>query len=141
MEDQMKNRTKALQRLTLIMVAALVVAALPESARAAVLAEGAGLDTPAGAPKVALLQQRLWLVGIAAGPVDGRFGPLTAAAVRRYQDRDGLAVDGIAGPRTQAALRQAIRLTGRGAGYGSPHGSGRVRRLQQALAAAGARPA
>jgi peptidoglycan hydrolase-like protein with peptidoglycan-binding domain len=36
--------------------------------------------------------------------VDGRYGPLTQAAVRDFQGRHGLEVDGIAGPRTQQAL-------------------------------------
>ena len=36
--------------------------------------------------------------------VDGYYGPETAAAVRRYQRRAELAVDGIAGPQTLASL-------------------------------------
>jgi LysM repeat protein len=36
--------------------------------------------------------------------VDGYFGPETTAAVRRYQRRARLAVDGVAGPRTLASL-------------------------------------
>jgi peptidoglycan hydrolase-like protein with peptidoglycan-binding domain len=37
--------------------------------------------------------------------IDGYFGGETAAAVRRFQRRSGLAVDGIAGPMTMAALK------------------------------------
>ena len=36
--------------------------------------------------------------------VDGNFGPLTLAAVRSYQSSHALAVDGIVGPNTKAAL-------------------------------------
>ena len=36
--------------------------------------------------------------------VDGEYGPRTEAAVRDFQQRNGLAVDGIAGPDTQVAL-------------------------------------
>lgn len=37
-------------------------------------------------------------------PVDGRYGPLTQAAVLDYQTRNGLSVDGIAGRQTQGSL-------------------------------------
>jgi LysM repeat protein len=36
--------------------------------------------------------------------VDGYYGPETAAAVRRYQRRAGIAVDGVAGPQTLESL-------------------------------------
>ncbi len=38
------------------------------------------------------------------GPADGAFGPATDKAIRAYQTDNGLTVDGVAGPKTRAAL-------------------------------------
>ena len=53
------------------------------------------------------VQQLLQRAGVPTGPIDGDFGPMTAAAVRRFQSARGLPVDGMVGPRTWAALKQA----------------------------------
>ncbi|MEU1304668.1 MULTISPECIES: peptidoglycan-binding protein [Streptomyces] len=47
--------------------------------------------------------------GISPGDVDGIYGPLTQRAVKRLQIREGLAVDGVIGPRTWKALRGAAQ--------------------------------
>src|SRR6478672_9016586 len=72
--------------------------------RVAVLMIGAGYALRDGSPAVRSLQRRLVEQGISPGRVDGRYGPLTAAAVRRLQQARGLAVDGIVGPHTRRAL-------------------------------------
>jgi murein DD-endopeptidase MepM/ murein hydrolase activator NlpD len=54
---------------------------------------------------VAALQYLLQRRGYGPGTADGWFGGLTAAAVQRAQRAAGIAVDGIAGPTTIAALR------------------------------------
>lgn len=54
---------------------------------------------------VVLLQQRLNEEG-ARLRVDGDFGPKTDRAVRRFQSRMGLLVDGLVGPRTAAELEK-----------------------------------
>lgn len=51
------------------------------------------------------IQQALAAAGFDPGPQDGKLGPRTKAAIRAYQQANGLAVDGIAGPNTQAKLR------------------------------------
>jgi peptidoglycan hydrolase-like protein with peptidoglycan-binding domain len=54
--------------------------------------------------QIAGLQIALRQNGLYRGPVDGVRGPKTLRAVRSFQQKHGLAVDGIAGPRTRAAL-------------------------------------
>ncbi len=53
---------------------------------------------------VAFVQTLLRAVDLHAGPVDGFYGPRSVAAVRAFQRREGLLVDGIVGPATFAAL-------------------------------------
>jgi peptidoglycan hydrolase-like protein with peptidoglycan-binding domain len=53
--------------------------------------------------RVAGLQVALVNVGYVL-PVDGRFGPITEAAVVDFQVRNGIDPIGIAGPRTRATL-------------------------------------
>lgn len=50
------------------------------------------------------VQARLNNLGFDCGPVDGRAGPMTRAAVRAFQEKHRLAVDGIPGPATKAKL-------------------------------------
>jgi hypothetical protein len=53
---------------------------------------------------VALLQKHLAALGFNPGPVDGVYGPKTAAAVKRFQQQAGVLVDGIVGPITLGRL-------------------------------------
>jgi len=66
------------------------------------------LVLPAGAAaadaRVAALQVALQSRGLYRGPVDGVAGPGTRRGVVKLQRRAGIAVDGIAGPQTFAAL-------------------------------------
>ncbi len=54
--------------------------------------------------QVTKLQKRLAELGFPPGEIDGVFGPATEAAVISFQRSKGLVDDGIAGPRTLAAL-------------------------------------
>jgi peptidoglycan hydrolase-like protein with peptidoglycan-binding domain/TPR repeat protein len=103
------------------------------------LAFGSGYRTPHGSQAVKALQRRLAALGYQPGPVDGRYGPRTEAAVVRFQATHRLAVDGIAGARTLGALAVAQPVLYPGEGNG-PHGSAKIRSLQRHLAAAGFSP-
>lgn len=54
------------------------------------------------------IQSLLTYLGYNPGAVDGADGANTQAAVRRFQQAEGLGVDGIAGEATQAALLAAV---------------------------------
>ncbi|MFI5824621.1 peptidoglycan-binding protein [Streptomyces rishiriensis] len=56
-------------------------------------------------PDVAEAQCLLRRAGISPGGIDGMFGPLTLRAVKTLQNRSGLDVDGVIGPRSWKALR------------------------------------
>ncbi len=63
---------------------------------------GLDLSTVAG------LQEALSRLGHDPGPIDGKPGPKTRAAVVAFQRARGLVADGIAGPKTRTALRAAL---------------------------------
>jgi peptidoglycan hydrolase-like protein with peptidoglycan-binding domain len=56
-----------------------------------------------------VLQERLKAEGVYAGPVDGVMSPQTEAALRQYQQKEGLPVSGAADEETLRKLQ--IRLT------------------------------
>ncbi|MFF9274863.1 peptidoglycan-binding protein [Streptomyces griseosporeus] len=68
--------------------------------------EDAVLVNGLAGPEVAEAQCLLRRAGLSPGVVDGIFGPRTEAAVRQLQARSALVVDGIIGPHTWKALRR-----------------------------------
>ncbi|MBI4352789.1 MAG: peptidoglycan-binding protein [Candidatus Omnitrophica bacterium] len=68
---------------------------------------GAGRDSLVRVQGVSLadVQRALARAGFDPGPVDGRAGKKTKAAIKDFQKRHSLAVDGIIGERTWALLK------------------------------------
>ena len=120
---------------------AVAQAAEAHETASAPLALGSGYGRSEGSARVRALQQRLRKLEHQPGPVDGLYGPLTEAAVKRFQSSAGLQVDGIAGPRTLKALRSEWpQPVGRGEGYDRRGGSDQVRAVQRRLQTADQRP-
>ena len=84
--------------------------------------------------RVKALQRQLSWLGFDPGIVDGRYGPRTTEAVKRFQEVRGLPADGVAHPATLSALRVGTPdrpFSGR---------AQRVRELQRELAGLGFEP-
>ncbi len=67
------------------------------------------LRTGVEGPRSLQVQQQLIALAILPSTAaDSKYGPGTAAGVRRFQESKGLVVDGVAGPNTFAALAAAV---------------------------------
>jgi peptidoglycan hydrolase-like protein with peptidoglycan-binding domain len=69
-------------------------------------AELVAVDNDDQGEDVEMLQERLTELGFAPGPIDGAYGPQTAAAVEAFQMLSDLKQDGKADARTVAALEE-----------------------------------
>jgi DNA invertase Pin-like site-specific DNA recombinase len=109
-----RTRTTAVL-MTLVGLAVLTTVAVPASASAAentapVLAQGVGMGAEPSAA-VRGVQRVLHRSGydLGAPGVDGRFGPLTDGAVRRFQADHRISADGVVGPQTHRVVRRVAR--------------------------------
>jgi len=94
-----------MKRILSLMLIMMLAAMLPLQALAAVLEVGSRGDD------VAKVQRRLIQYGYMSGNADGRYGEKTRDAVKLFQQRNGLEVDGKVGPATAAAL--GVTLSGK----------------------------
>jgi peptidoglycan hydrolase-like protein with peptidoglycan-binding domain len=71
------------------------------------LAPGAGYGQPGGSPQVRAIQRRLRALGHRPGPVDGLYGPRTQAAIERFRRTAGQPATGVLSPATVVAVARA----------------------------------
>jgi hypothetical protein len=104
--------TRSIAGLAVLLAVALLLLSAPSHANAAggssVLRQGLGMKAKPSV-RVGALQRALERRGYGLGARDGRFGPRTARAVRRFQRAQDLRADGIVGPRSRAALRRTSK--------------------------------
>lgn len=103
MSDKTKRRVLAA---ALILALNALLIALAQSAYADLYKRGSG------GQRVTEIQTRLQNWGYYQGTIDGVYGSRTEAAVRWFQQQNGLSVDGQAGPQTLAALGLPTGETG-----------------------------
>ena len=89
----------------LLLALLIVCAAVPLLRAEAALKRGSTGDD------VSAVQKRLKQWGYYSGAVDGIFGYATERAVKWFQEKNGLAVDGVVGPQTAAAMGLNLKST------------------------------
>lgn len=95
----MENKRELSFALVVILVVNLIlIAAFSITASAASIRRGASGET------VTEIQKKLKAWGYYNGSVDGVFGSKTEEAVKYFQRKNGLTADGVAGPKTLAAM-------------------------------------
>ena len=100
----MKKKLFIIVTLALVACFSLGAISIDEQASGAVVKYGSNGDT------VRTIQTKLKRWGYYTGAIDGIFGSGTRSAVRYFQSRNGLTVDGIVGAKTAKAM--GITLTG-----------------------------
>ena len=93
-----KTRKKLCAALAVLFAVNVLVICLAQSAEAVTYQKGSTGST------VTTIQQKLSRWGYYSGAVDGIYGSKTVEAVKYFQRKNGLAVDGKCGPKTLAAL-------------------------------------
>lgn len=85
-----------------------LILTLPSTLMASPASAATNLRVGSRGSAVVQLQTRLTELRYDVGPIDGAFGPSTKHGVIAFQKVNGLARDGIVGPRTRAALTKPV---------------------------------
>lgn len=93
-----KNKRKLCLALVVLFTVNILIITVAQTATAGVYKRGSSGQT------VTEIQKRLKNWGYYSGEVDGIFGSRTETAVKQFQKKNGLSVDGKVGPATLAAL-------------------------------------
>ncbi|MBQ3552678.1 MAG: spore cortex-lytic enzyme [Clostridia bacterium] len=112
MKKHTPSGVKLKMALTLMLLAALLLAHTGTALAATVLRYGSRGD------QVYTLQTKLKRWGYYSGSVDGIYGYQTYTAVKSFQRKNGLTVDGIVGPATSAALGMTLGSASTSSGSG-----------------------
>ena len=118
----MSERKKLILALAVLFALNILVICLAQTAQAATYQRGSTGST------VKQIQSKLKSWGYYSGSVDGIYGSATEKAVRAFQKKNGLTVDGKAGPQTLKAM-------GISAGSAASSGSGDVALLARLISA------
>jgi len=86
--------------------------------------EGRTLSKGMKGEDVKAVQVRLAALGYYDGKLDGSYGDATRDAVKLFQARNGMTVDGKVGPRTLAKLNASSAVPAWGTGTALPEGDG-----------------
>ena len=121
------ERKRMVLALAILFALNIFIIALAQSASADLYKKGSSGAT------VSEIQTRLKNWGYYTGAVDGVYGSKTEAAVRWFQQKNGLSVDGQAGNKTLAAL--GIQPSGGGGGGNSTSQSGDLYLLARLISA------
>lgn len=105
----MKKTTALRTILVAVVLAAVIIPVLLFGVQdSSSVEESAVLKVGSSGSQVKTLQTKLNNWGYDAGTADGIFGSKTQAAVKRFQQKNGLVVDGIVGAKTAAALGMTL---------------------------------
>ena len=124
-----KERKKLILALAVIFALNIFIIALAQAASADLFKKGSSGDT------VREIQTRLKNWGYYFGEVDGIFGSQTEKAVKYFQQKNGLDVDGHVGNQTLAALGIPVSGSSGGGGGGGQDQSGDLYLLARVISA------